>query len=65
MARAKILGGKEKHCPMCGGTVLTIRIGKDIYYNCKECGMLTRSYQEDEIIIYREEVELVGGMARY
>lgn len=47
-----ILGGKEKRCPMCGGTVLTVRIGKDIYYNCKDCGMLTKSYQEEEIKIY-------------
>ena len=60
---ANILGGKEKHCPMCGGTVLTIRIGGEIYYQCRDCSALTKSYEEDEIIIYREEVELVGGMA--
>lgn len=47
-----ILGGKEKRCPMCGGTVLTVRIGGEIYYNCRECGMLTKSYQEEEIKIY-------------
>ena len=59
MARAKILGGKEHGCALCGGTILIIKIGKDIYYNCKECGSLTRGYEEEEIIIYDYEEELM------
>ena len=62
---AEILGGKEHGCALCGGTTLKIKICGDIYFQCKECGALTRAYEEDEVIIYKEEVELVGGMARY
>ena len=62
---AKILGGKEHGCALCGGTILIIKIDGKTYYQCRDCSALTKSYEEDEVIIYREEVELVGGMARY
>ena len=60
---SKILGGKEQGCSICGGTILIIKIGNETYYQCRDCSALTKSYEEDEVIIYREEVELVGGMA--
>ena len=60
---AKILGGKEHGCDVCGGTILIIKIDGETYYQCRDCSALTKSYEEDEVIIYREEVELVGGMA--
>ena len=60
---AKILGGKEHGCALCGGTILIIKIDGEIYYQCRDCSALTKSYEEDEVIMYREEVELVGGMA--
>ena len=60
---AKILGGKEHGCALCGGTILIIKIDGKTYYQCRDCSALTKSYEEDEVIIYREEVELVGGMA--
>lgn len=56
---AKILGGKEHGCALCGGTTLKIKIYGDIYFQCKECGALTRAYEEEEIIIYEYEEELV------
>lgn len=56
---AKILGGKEHGCALCGGTTLKIKICEDIYFQCKECGSLTRGYEEEEIIIYDYEEELV------
>ena len=63
MAKPKILGGKEHGCALCGGTILIIKIDGEIYYQCRDCSALTKSYEEDEVIMYREEVELVGGMA--
>ena len=59
MARAKILGGKEHGCDVCGGTIMVIKICGDIYYQCRVCGSLTRGYEEEEIIIYDYEEELV------
>ena len=59
----KILGGKGHGCALCGGTILIIKIDGKTYYQCRDCSALTKSYEEDEVIIYREEVELVGGMA--
>ena len=56
---AKILGGKEHGCALCGGTTLKIKICGDIYYQCRVCGSLSRGYEEEEIIIYDYEEELV------
>ncbi len=56
---AKILGGKEHGCDVCGGTIMVIKICDDIYYQCKECGSLTRGYEEEEIIIYDYKEELI------
>ena len=59
MARPKILGGKEHGCSVCGGTIMVIKICGDIYYQCRVCGSLSRGYEEEEIIIYDYEEELV------
>ena len=56
---AKILGGKEHGCSVCGGTIMVIKICGDIYYQCRVCGSLTRGYEEEEIIIYDYKEELI------
>ena len=53
------MGGKEHGCDVCGGTIMVIKICGDIYYQCRECGSLTRGYEEEEIIIYDYKEELI------
>ncbi|MGM9544768.1 MAG: hypothetical protein ACI3T9_07255 [Romboutsia timonensis] len=59
---AKVLGGREHGCALCGGTTMKIKILDDIYYQCKECGALTKGYEEEEVIIYKEEEEYVTSI---
>lgn len=54
----KVVGGKEKACEYCGGTVLAIIINNDKFYQCVNCGTLTKNYPYEHI-----EIEGVGKCA--
>lgn len=49
----KILGGKEKACGCCGGTVVYLHLKRlGIVSQCKECGSMTDGRVKDEFEIY-------------
>lgn len=51
----KIIGGKEKSCEFCGGTIVYLKVkGLGIVSNCKECGSCTKG-KSREIKIYTYE----------
>ena len=52
----KILGGKEKTCPLCGGMMFFLEINCRVVSQCKECGCLTKGKMEEEVKIYEMQV---------
>lgn len=56
----KIIGGKEKACEFCGGTIVYLKVkGLGIISNCKECGSCTKG-KAKEIKIYTYEGDVVN-----
>ena len=52
----KILGGKEKTCPLCGGMMFFLEINYIVVSQCKECGCLIKGKMEEEVKIYEMQV---------
>lgn len=50
-----IVGGKEKVCDTCGGTVVYIETKLGIMTQCKECGNLSRGKLHEKVIIISYE----------
>lgn len=49
----RILGGKEKACNCCGGTVVYLQVKRlGIVSQCTECGAMTNGRAKDEFKIY-------------
>lgn len=49
----KILGGKERACRYCSGTVVYLKVRYlGVVTQCKNCGSLTNGRVKDEIKIY-------------
>lgn len=49
----RILGGKEKSCPMCGGTVVYLQVKRlGIVSQCRDCGNMVQGRAKDEFKIY-------------
>ena len=49
----KILGGKEKACNCCGGTVVYLQIKRlGVVSQCTECGAMTNGRAKDKIKIF-------------
>ena len=52
----KILGGKEKTCPLCGDMMFFLEINYIVVSQCKECGCLIEGKMEEEVKIYELQV---------
>lgn len=49
----KILGGKEKACNCCGGTVVYLKVKRlGIVSQCRDCGNMVQGRAKDEFKIY-------------
>lgn len=49
----KIVGGKEKACGCCGGTVVYLQVKRlGVVSQCRECGSMTNGRSKDEFKIY-------------
>ena len=49
----RILGGKEKACGCCGGTVVYLQVKRlGTVSQCRECGSMTNGRVKDEFKIY-------------
>lgn len=49
----RILGGKEKACGCCGGTVVYLQVKRlGTVSQCRECGSMTNGRAKDEFKIY-------------
>ena len=60
--KKNILGGKSNSCPMCGGDMVFVRIGKvKVISQCK-CGCTMDGRVKDEIKIYNFDFEEVKQM---
>lgn len=52
----KILGGREKACNYCDGTVVYLQVKYlGLVTQCKDCGSLTNGRVKDKINIYSED----------
>lgn len=46
----KVLGGKEKSCINCGGTMIHLKVkGLGVVSQCRECGNLVNGRIKDEV----------------
>lgn len=53
----KILGGREKGCDYCRGTVVHLQVKNfGVVTQCKDCGALTKGRVKDKIHVYSEEM---------
>ena len=52
MKKAKIIGGKDNICPLCGGMMFYLQIGNEIVSQCPSCGCLMEGKIEEKVIIY-------------
>lgn len=52
----RILGGREKGCDYCRGTVVYLQVKYlGIVSQCKDCGSLTKGRAKDKIHVYSED----------
>lgn len=52
----KIVGGKEKACGCCGGTVVYLQVKRlGVVSQCRECNSVVQGRAKDKIYIYSEE----------
>lgn len=49
----KVLGGKEKSCINCGGTMIHLKVkGLGVVSQCRECGNLVNGRIKDEVRVW-------------